>query len=163
MLSEETTLGDFSVETVEMMTRVCLKVEQEIRQRDVMFKIDVNENSTGHSICESAVFTADNVGAKYIVALSEYGYAVRMLARYKGQIPLILMTPDQTSANQSHLSYGTYPRIIPKSANFDDAWKLAKAQLVKEKLVKKGDKLVVVSGSPFKKTQESNVLVVDTI
>lgn len=163
MLSEETTLGDFAIEAVEMMAKVALRVENELRQKDIMFNIDVNEHSTGQSICESAVFTADNIGSKYIIALSEYGYAVRMLARYKGQIPLILMTPDKTTADQSNLSYGTFARIIPKSNNFDDAWKVAKAQLIKEKIVKKGDKLVVVSGAPFKKAIESNVLIVETI
>jgi pyruvate kinase len=163
MLSEETTLGDFAIEAVEMMTKVALRVENELRQKDIMFNIDVNEHSTGQSICESAVFTADNIGSKYIIALSEYGYAVRMLARYKGQIPLILMTPDKTTADQSNLSYGTFARVISKSNNFDDAWGVARAQLIKEKIVKKGDKVVVVSGAPFKKAIESNVLIVETI
>ncbi len=163
MLSEETTLGDYAVEAVDMMTKVAIKIESELRQKDVMFNIDVNEHSTGQSICESAVFTADNINSRFIVALSEYGYAVNMLARYKGQKPLILMTPDVITANQSNLSYGTYSRIVPKSNNFEDAWKNAKALLLKEKLVKKGDKVVVVSGAPFKKTEESNILIVETI
>lgn len=163
MLSEETTLGDYAVEAVEMMTKVAMKVENELRQKNVMFNIGVNEHSTGQSICESAVFTADNIDSKFIVAISEFGYAVRMLARYKGQKPLILMTPDQTTANQSNLFYGTYARVTPKYTNFEDAWKNAKASLLKDKLVKKGDKVVVVSGTPFKKTAESNVLVVETI
>jgi pyruvate kinase len=163
MLSEETTLGDYAVEAVEMMTKIAGRVENELRQKSVMFNIEVNEHSIGESVCESAVFTADNIGSKYIIALSEYGYAVKMLSRYKGQIPLILMTPDQTTFNQSNLSYGTYARMVPRSNSFEDAWKTAKALLVKEKLVKKGDSLVVVSGAPFKKTQESNVLIVETI
>ena len=163
MLSEETTLGDFAIEAVEMMTKVSTKIESELRQKDVMFNIDVNEHSTGQSICESAVFTADNINSKFIVAISEYGYAMRMLSRYKGQKPLIIMTPDQITANQSNLSYGTYSRLTPKFNNFEDAWKNAKALLIKEKLVKKGDNVVVVSGAPFKKTVESNVLIVETI
>lgn len=163
MLSEETTLGDYAIEAVEMMTKVASKVENELRQKNVMFNIGVNEHSTGQSICESAVFTADNIDSKFIVAISEYGYAVRMLARYKGQKPLILMTPDQTTANQANLFYGTYAKLTPKYTNFEDAWKNAKATLLKDKLVKKGDKVVVVSGSPFKKTAESNVLIVETI
>lgn len=163
MLSEETTLGDYAIDAVKMMTQIATRVENELRQKDVMFKVDTEEHSVGGSVCESAVFTADNIHAKLIVALSEYGYAVRMLARYKGQKPLILMTPDQTTANQSHMSYGTYSRIVPKATDFDTAWKNAKATLIKDKLVKKGDKVVVVSGSPFKKTEESNVLVIETI
>lgn len=163
MLSEETTLGDYAVEAVDIMTKVAIKVENELRQKDIMFNIGVNEHSTGQSICESAVFTADNIHSKYIIALSEYGYAMKMLARYKGQKPLILMTPDQTTANQSNLFYGTHSRVTPRFTNFDDAWKNAKSVLMKEKLIKKGDKVVVVSGSPFKKTTESNVLIVETI
>lgn len=163
MLSEETTLGDYAVEAVEMMTKVAMKVENELRQKNVMFNIGVNEHSTGQSICESAVFTADNIDSKFIVAISEFGYAVRMLARYKGQKPLILMTPDQVTAAQSNLSYGTYAHIVPKASDFETAWKNAKNLLIKNKLVKKGDKVVIVSGAPFKKTIESNVLVVETI
>ncbi len=163
MLSEETTLGDYALEAVQMMTKVATKVENELRQKDIMFRIGINEHSVGQSICESAVFTADNIHAEFIVALSEYGYAGRMLSRYKGQDPLILMTPDQITANQSCLHYGTYARLVPKANSFEEAWKNARAILIKEKLVKKGDKVVVVSGAPFKKTNESNLMVVETI
>jgi len=163
MLSEETTLGDYAIEAVEMMTKVAVKVENELRQKDVMFNVGVNEHSAGQSICESAVFTADSIDSKFIIAISEYGYTMRMLARYKGQIPLILMTSDQTTANQSNLFYGTYSRMIPKFTNFNEAWKNAKAMVIKEKIVKKGNQVVVVSSSPLEKTKESNVLVVETI
>ena len=162
MLSEETTLGKFPLEAVEVMTRVALRVENDHLHRQLLVNGHDSHVGTGPSICSSAVKTADRVDAKFIVALTEYGYGARMAARHRGHKAILVMTPNQTTYQQANLVFGCFPIMIEKFKSFDDAIKTIKPHLIKEKLVKKGDKVVVVSGIPFGKTHESNVMMVET-
>ena len=86
MLSEETTLGQFPVEAVSMMTKIALKVEGETFFEKRMPSYDHNHalsQPITDVVCESAVKLAHDVGAKYIVALTKYGRTARMIARYR--------------------------------------------------------------------------------
>lgn len=95
--------------------------------------------------------------------LTEYGYGARMTARHRGHTPILVVTPNETLANQSASWYGCYPIVTKKVKSFDEAMKLVKPTLIKEKLVKKGDQVIIVSGVPFTKSAESNVVLVETI
>jgi pyruvate kinase len=106
---------------------------------------------------------AEKVDAKYIVALSEYGYAAKMTSRHRGHTPILVVTPSQTLVNQSAAFFGCYPILTKPFKSFDEALKSVKPELIKQKLVKKGDKVVIVSGVPFAKSAESNVVLVETI
>ncbi|MEN9649262.1 MAG: hypothetical protein RL094_229 [Candidatus Parcubacteria bacterium] len=163
MLSEETTLGDFPIEAVKVMTRIALRVEGDLLHQKLLLGKNDEHVGVGPSICSSAVKTASRVDAKYIVALTEYGYGARMTARHRGPKPILTLTPNPVTAAQSNLVFGTYPILIPKFKSFEDALKTIKPLLIKMKLVKKNDKIVVVTGVPFAKTNESNLMMVETL
>ncbi len=163
MLSEEATLGKFPIECVDVMTRIALRVENDHLHRQLLGADRHNHLGTGESICASAVKTSDKVDAKYIVALTEYGYGARMTSRHRGPKPILVVTPNVTTYQQANLLFGCYPVLINKFKSLDEALKHIKPVLVKQKLAKKGDKVVVVSGIPFGKVNESNLLVVETL
>jgi pyruvate kinase len=164
MLSEETTLGDFPIQAVEMMTKIAKKIEAESMHEQLLVNgNDHKITGVGESICSSAVKTADRVGAKFIVALTKYGYSARMTSRHKSPKPILVVTPELDTFNKVCLSFGCFPLHIDAFKNFDDALDHIKPLMVKEKLVKKGDKIVVVSGVPFNKVTESNVFMVETL
>ncbi len=163
MLSEETTLGDFPVEAVEVMSRVALKVEGDLLHRQLLGNNNHDHISVGESIAAAAVRTADKVDAKFIVALTERGYGARMTARHRSHKAIIAITPNESTFNKVNLLFGTYPVMIDKFKSFDDAVAHIKPLLIKEKLAKKGDKIVLVSGVPFGKVTESNIVMVETL
>ena len=106
---------------------------------------------------------SEKVGAKYLVALTEFGYASRMLSRNRGLRPIIVLTPNPILFNQTCLIYGCYPILHKKYKNFDQALTEVKPILQKRGLVEKGNKLVIVSGIPFGKSEESNVMLIETV
>lgn len=161
MLSEETTLGDFPLKAVEVMSRVAVHVENDLLHRQLLNGDKTTINSVGESVAASAVKTADHVDAKYIVALTERGYSARMTARHRSHKPIIVVTPNESTFNKSNLLFGCYPVMIDRFKTFDDAVSHIKPLLIKEKLAKKGDKIVLVSGVPFGKVNEANVMLVE--
>jgi len=117
----------------------------------------------GHSTTLAAMEAAEKVDAKYIIALTEYGYAARMVSRNRGHQPILVLTPNPVLFNQSCLMYGCYPIIHARYKSFDEAVMNVRSLLQKNKLAKKGDRVVIVSGAPFGKTEESNVMLIETI
>ncbi len=164
MLSEETTLGAYPIECVELMSRIALKVEGDPLHRELNHESDkISVLDVNHSTADSATRTAHIVGAKYIVALTEYGSSASFVSRHRAGASILAMTPNQKTYNQMCLYYGVHPILMKRCSHFDSALKASRDYLVKNKCAKKGDKVVVVSGVPFSKTEETNLVVVETI
>ncbi len=163
MLSEETTLGDYPVHAVEVMTRVAKRVESDLLHKQLLGAQDVGTSTVGESVTRSAVRTADRVGAKYIISLTDSGYSARMVSRHKPTQPILTLTPNAKTAAQSILSFGTHPMVIAKFKSFDEVLKVIRDTLIKGKYAKKGDKVVIASGMPFGKVIETNSIVVETL
>ncbi len=167
MLSEETALGDFPVEAVEMMTRVALKVESDhLYMKAEKGKRHMKGLAAGvvDAITSESVDVADRIGAKCIVALTHSGFTASMIARYKPVQPLIAFTPDEVIARQLLLSYGCVPIVNKNSSTFAHAMTEVRKFVLKNNLAKKGDKVVVAAGAPFnQKGVETNLMLVETV
>ncbi len=165
MLSEETTLGDFPVQSVEVMTRVAYQVENGLLHKKFLETHDhmgiIAE--IGESITGSAVRTADRVGAKFIAPFTETGRTARSLSRHKASQPIIAFTPNEVTYRQLLLSFGVYPVLVHKSKDFGEVIKMVHDHFVKTKIAKKGDRVVVATAFPFGKSTETNTLLVEIL
>jgi pyruvate kinase len=168
MLSEETTLGDYPVKSVETMALVSTTVESgELYQNTMLEMQSMKHPPVGSGVADAitneAVDIANTVNAKAIVALTESGFTARMISRYKPLQPLVAFTPNEKTHNQLLLNFGVTPVKIEKVTMLNDAIKLAKNYLVKNKIAAKGDKIVIAAGAPFGKKIDTNMLLVETI
>jgi pyruvate kinase len=163
MLSEETTLGDYPVESVAMMTRIALKVENESRLAKKTFSYDEGHHDLTDLISQSAVRVAREVNAKYIVALTKSGRAARMIARYRPIQQVLALSSSPKEANKLTLSYGCYPIEVPYFSTVEDIMTLVRSVTLKQKLAKKGEKVVIIAGMPVGKAKETNMVLVETI
>jgi pyruvate kinase len=162
MLSEETTLGEYPVEAVSVMSRVSTEIEAHYPNK--ILNLNHKERNITDAITESVVETAKDLKAKAIVALTESGYTARMISRFKPKIPIVVLTPDQTTFNQLSLTFGCTPVMFNRSENFSDIAKFAKNFILKNKIANKGDKILIASGIPFgKKNGFTNMLAVEVI
>lgn len=162
MLSEETTLGDFPVEAVKLMTRVAQQVEAGLMKPQLLAP-DTAGVSVAESITASAVRTADRVGAKFLASFTLGGASARLISRHKPSQPIVVFTPDEVTLRQSILSWGTTPVLTKKTADWNEMSKTVRDHFVKSKLAKKGDKVVMASALPFGKSTGVNMLLVETI
>jgi pyruvate kinase len=168
MLSEETTLGDFPVEAVQVMSRIAEKVENDPiyieRFREAKkLRMDLTSSNLSDALTSEAVDLAHFLGAKAIVALTNTGRTARMLSRYKPARPILALTPDQKTFNQLLVNYGCTPVLIAKIKTLNEALPLVRQHVLKHKIAKKGDKVVVAAGTPFGKPIDTNTLLVEVI
>ncbi len=162
MLSAETTVGDFPVETVSMMSDIAKRTEQEIK-----YKI-VNDNEkytkkTVNAVSRSVIQTALDVQAKFIIALTESGFTARKISRYRPSQLIIALTPEEKTSKQLNISYGCYSEKISGFKTVTETVTETKNILLQKKLVKKGDKIVIAAGVPFGKSGTTNMMIVENI
>lgn len=168
MLSEETTLGDFPLESVRIMATVAKKIEESELYRDhtlIMQKHKHAQMSTGatDAVTNEVVDLANTINAKAIVALTETGRTVQLIARYKPLQPIIAFTSNEKTRNQLLLSFGVVPVKSEKFKTMDEALKEIRTYVKKEGIATRGNRIVVVAGTPFNKPGTTNTMIVETI
>jgi pyruvate kinase len=168
MLSEETTLGEFPVEAVEVMARVAEKVENDpiYLQRVLehqLYKHGVSENPVTDAITNEVVDLANTLEAKAIIAFTESGFTARMISRYKPIQRILAFTPNEKTHNQLLLSFGIEPVLIKKTTMLNDVLKLVREHCLKHDIAKEGEKVIVTVGMPYGKMGDTNMLLVETI
>lgn len=160
MLSEESTLGDYPIEAVNVMKTIAMEIENDCPERET---VRVNKNgdaSITDSVTSSVVKTAHDIGAKVIVALTDSGFTARMVSRHKPHAVVLSLSPFQKTSNQLNLSFGCIPVTVPAYKTIDDVLKIVRDYCIKQKLAKKGDKVVIAGGVPFNtKGLSTNMLI----
>lgn len=163
MLSEETTLGSYPVQAVEVMTRVALEVEKETLERD-WYTGKKGGMDVVNSVTSSVVQIANDVDAKLIFALTESGFTARMISRHRPRSVIMSLSPHERVCNKVALLYGCYPVYIARFKTLTEAFQEVRAFCLKNNLAKKGDKVVIAAGAPFnKKAIKTNMVVVEVI
>lgn len=163
MLSEETTLGNYPVKAVEVMARVAKHTEDNFDYEEVLRHEYLAQRNIADSVSYSVVQVAHNLSAKAIVVLTESGFTARMISRYKPKQPILALTPVLKTYNRLALSFGCYPRLIKPFNDILEVMENAKKMAMAEGIVKKGDKIVISAGVPFKKAGTTNLLIVKTV
>ena len=164
MLSEETTLGEYPLEAVELMSRVAMRTENDLLHEQLLFsKERINPKSVTENMTAYAIRTAHKIDAKFVIALTNAGASARMMSRYRPQLPILVFTPNEKTYQKSLLSFGCWAFKIKSYTDFEHAVADIKETNLMNKLAKKSDKIVIVSGRPFSKPVGTNMMVVETI
>jgi pyruvate kinase len=165
MLSEETTLGQFPVKAVQMMTRIAERIERDPQYRNLVTSRKYSDpiKRTSDAVGNGVMEVVKECGAKLIVALTDKGFAARMISRYKPEQRIMAMTPNEKTKNQLALSYGCSPVVCQKFGEITAVIKEAKTLALKYKFASKGDKIVIVYGLPLGKSGGTNSLIVETL
>ena len=166
MLSEETTLGDYPVEAVKVMTRVAVDIENNYPERAIFHSKQKGFRGTTDSITSSVVKTAHDIGAKAIVALTGTGFTARMISRHKPKPFIISVTSNEITFNQLNFSFGCLPLLVNKYTTALDVevFKSVRNFCLKENIAEKGDKIVIATCSQWdRKGGPTNMIMVETL
>ncbi|MBA3733303.1 pyruvate kinase [Patescibacteria group bacterium] len=164
MLSGETALGSYPLETVTVMANIAREIEKDFPERKIVRLGGRGETDISDSVTSSVVKTAHDVGAKVIIALTDSGFTARMISRHKPDSVILALSPNPRTSVKLLLSFGCIAATVPRYDTLADVFSIVRQYCFKEKLVKKGDKVVIVAGVPFNtKGLSTNMLVVQTM
>jgi len=156
MLSEESTLGSYPIEAVQMMTRIA-------RVNEVAPPAARSTVKIPDAINETVVVTAQKLGAVAIVAMTESGTTAQMTARFNPGCPIIALTPRKETVQKLALVGGVQPFLIDPIASFEDSLRFVPDFLLEKGIAKTGDIVVVTAGLRFGVEGSTNLLIAVTV
>ncbi|MDX2762257.1 pyruvate kinase [Streptomyces europaeiscabiei] len=149
MLSGETSVGKYAVETVRTMSRIVAAAEEDMLVKGLPPLTEHNKPRTqGGAMARAAAEIGDFLDAKFLVAFSQSGDTARRLSRYRSPIPLLAFTPDPATRSQLSLTWGVETFLGPSVDSTDAMVDQVDELLLKYGRCKKGDVVVITAGSP---------------
>lgn len=158
MLSNETAVGKYPVETVETMARIIAETEKSAYDDLELKKNKIKHPELDDTISEMSRMLAEKVGAKLILAASLSGETGRLISRYRPELPVVVATSTERVQHQLNLSWGVVPFILEPCRTIEELVERSVAALKKKKMVKAGDEIVVVAGEPVGHAGHVNLL-----
>ena len=155
MLSGETASGKYPVKTIETMRRIALETENYTSSSSTTIKTHDNSQSIGYAVY--ALSQTDNV--KAIVALTQSGKTAENISKFRPSLPIIACTPCENVYHKLSMLYGVYPILDDSYNKIEDASKNSLKKAIVSKIVKKGDKIVLVSGLVAQKSGSNLMLI----
>ncbi|MFA6992441.1 MAG: pyruvate kinase [Candidatus Gracilibacteria bacterium] len=155
MLSNETSTGKYPFRATSTLTKVINAVEYEIKSHDELIENIWAQAAISQTkaACLSACELARDISADFIVVYTREGYTAKQTAKHRPYTPIITITPSEKTARELTLTWGintTLIKSLPQSSN--QTIKNIVELLKSKKLIKKGNKLVIVfSSSPKEK------------
>jgi len=159
MLSGETAVGSYPVESVLTMGRVAGEIE---RIEPAVSSKDLDRNmgyrDTDGAVAASAALMSAMVQARCIVAFTESGYTALLISRLRPTVPVVGFTPHIQVARQMAVYRGVVPRVLDPSGSTDRLFQLVKEELKRNGDAEIGDRVVVTLGLPFGEAGTTNLV-----
>ncbi len=147
MLSDETTVGRYPVESARMLDKIARSTEKALVPQPRALE-GVEAVDTGSAIARAACRLADYVGAKAIVAPTETGTTAKRVSMNRPRHPIIAICTDSKVARLLKLYRGVVPIMSRRARTIDWLFERADSSAEQLGLAKKGERIVVTSGTP---------------
>lgn len=159
MLSEETAVGKYPVEAVQMMSKIAIEAEKNYPHNEIRFKLDSDKKyPIPDSISESAVHLAKELDAKVIICPTTSGLTANLISRFRPKAVIFALTPHHEVFYQLSLMWNVIPFYFPLFRDPKKMIENALREASRQNLLEKGDAYVVTAGFPFGEGVPTNLI-----
>lgn len=164
MLSGETSIGKFPVETVETMARIAVRTEQALTYRHILHhkRSDIPgtiADAISHATCTIAM----DLQANAILTPTVSGSTARMVSRYRPKAPIIGLSSRSETLAHLCLTWGILPVQVPVVEGTDSMFEVGISVCLEKGLIAKGDLVVFTAGVPIGVSGTTNLLKVSLV
>lgn len=167
MLSGETAIGKYPVETVKTMARIAERADAHIQERNsetgVAWEQANAQPDTTEVIGRATCQAAKALGASAIIVPTSSGYTPRMIARHRPAVPIIAVTTNPDVAPKLSLVWGVHTLISGLDKPDERVIDNAIAEALRAELVQQGDLVIVTGGFPAGVPGATNMMLVETV
>ncbi len=156
MLSGETSVGSFPVETVSTMARIIQSTEENGLSR--IPDLGTRPHTQGGAVSYAAMEIAELLGSKFVCVFTEGGDSLRRISRLRSAVPVLSFTPNVQTARELSLVWGSKTYIVPKVSHTDAMFEQVDISVLEQGMCKVGDEVVVVAGTPPGVSGSTNTL-----
>jgi pyruvate kinase len=148
MLSAETASGKYPVEAVSMMARIIHEAEASIQEFPRPTTAH-EQLKVAETVAELVCHASRELHMKLIAVFTHSGFTARLVSRYRPLVPIVAFSPETATRRRMSLLWGVTSRGISDIKKIDGLADLAEKRLLEERLVKKGDVIGIVAGTPM--------------
>jgi pyruvate kinase len=160
MLSGETAVGEYPIESVQTMDRIALAVEPSLGYRHEIPQAE-DEPTIGQAMSNAACDIAEAISAKAILVPTFTGRTASAVARLRPRRPIVAITHHDESLRHMALEWGVTPLEIPETDDVEDLWSRSLEAARRSGLVAAGDRVVITAGTAVNIPGSTNVIKVD--
>lgn len=155
MLSAETSIGKYPVHALNMMDRI-IRVTEGSENR--VHTVPLQSENFAQALAEAACSSASDIKSRTIVAFSRSGFTALLVSKYRPMVPVTGFTISEETRRRMNLYWGVSPYVMNYPNNTDEMILETEKELRKQRLVKKGDAIVIVASSPFPMGGKTNIM-----
>jgi pyruvate kinase len=151
MLSAETSVGKYPIETVQTMDNIIQTIERQMTHHEIISAIekDSNENVLD-AIAHSACVLAHQVNASAIVSITHSGGTAKRISRFRPEARIIAVTGAERVLRRMNLVWGVRGMVVNDYiGNADTILQRIKEKLKTDGYVRSGDYIVFTMGIPL--------------
>ncbi|HUN63384.1 MAG TPA: pyruvate kinase [Candidatus Sulfotelmatobacter sp.] len=156
MLSAETATGKYPVEAVGMMASIIEEAEASIHE--FPRPGGTERLKVAETVAELVCHASRELHMKLIAVFTHSGFTARLISRYRPLVPIVAFSPEAATRRRMALLWGVTPRSIVDIKKIDALPKLAEKRLLEERLVRKGDVIGLVAGTPMGVRGTTNIM-----
>ncbi|WP_037372492.1 pyruvate kinase [Anaerovorax odorimutans] len=159
MLSGETAIGKYPVESIKTMVNIAVATEDNFNYDEMLIgraphKNKSITNAIGYATCTSAY----GLKAKAILTPTSSGYTAMVVSKFRPRTPILAFTRTKRIARRLALVWGAYPFVIPTSETAVEVFKGAVDKALIEGFIVNGDIVIITAGIPVKLEENTNVM-----
>ena len=159
MLSGETSIGKYPVESVAMMSKVALEAEKALPYEAILVeKREHMEHQTDDAIAYNSCQTAYQLNADLIVAFTESGSTAARVSKYRPRSEILALTPSLETQRRLTLIWGVTPVTTLPVKDVNDFFRIVKEESNKSPAINSDGLVVLVAGLPIGVPGGTNML-----
>lgn len=159
MCSAETATGEFPIETIESMARVCRSVEKQPRTQQSKHRVECQFKRIDEAIAMATMYTANHFDMRAVVALSESGATPLWMSRIRTGLPIYGLSRFSRSLGKMTLYRGVYPLFFDVTkCTRDELNQKAIDLLVEKKFLENKDRVILTKGDHMGRSGGSNAM-----
>ena len=146
MLSGETSVGEYPIETVQTMAKIIESTEENGLER--IPALGTKPHTHSGAVVRAAMDIAELLGSKYVCVFTESGDTLRRVSRLRSRVQVLAFTPNQDVRRKLSLVWGATVFLVDKVKHTDDMVKQVDELVLASGKARVGDEVVIVAGSP---------------
>lgn len=159
MLSGETSVGKYPVQTIRNMQKIIDSTETEEFMFNKGHAPDPSSpNFLPNSICYNAARLAEQVEAAAIITLTHSGHTAIKISSHRPKAPIFTFTMNEDLLTDLSLVWGVRSWYLAECFQINDYIQYTNDFLVSQNLLKKGDLVVHVGSIPISQMGRTNMM-----
>jgi len=165
MLSAETSVGAYPVESVEMLGRIAKHTENYLRTRGEVARVDPGRTlrRLTTAVAHGASLLAHELEAKLVAVWTETGNTARLLSKTRLGAAVVGLSPSDHVCRRMSMYYGVVPVRLTRDEESSRMFRLLDAPLLERRLADPGNLIVVIAGTRLERHGETNALLVHLV